>query len=157
MSKLTMNEVKQRFAAATTKQQLREEINTVLNEDDVLAEARTRRKEINRLKNERQREIEAAELAPFEDEAKRLQHGQKVYFERRCEIDHFGFDFKFRKGARVNAGQWCRVWKYQPKAKRLWLCEPGKPAKYENVINHNFSLRDMREYGISRTEIALRK
>jgi hypothetical protein len=157
MTNLTMSEVEQTFADCKDRDELREALSTILAEDQVLKDALERKKAIQRLKGTRAKEIEKAELAPYEDEARRWKHGQKVYFGRDCQIDHFGFDLKFRRGARVKKGEWCRVYQYQPRAKRLWLCQPGKSADRRNVMNHDFGLRDIKDYQISRTELELRQ
>lgn len=114
-----------------------------------------------RLKKERSaraKAIRTAELEPFHELASRFRRGQKVFFATALNSVALGWDLRSIKGSekKIEAGQWCRVWEYQPRAKRLWLCRPGKAATYANVITDPFSLRDMKDHGISRTELAVR-
>lgn len=127
--------------------------------DDLLKQAQERRVAYQKIKNERCKQIRADALAPFEDEARRFKQGQKVYFAKRCHSDTMGWDFKFIKGGskRIDSGQWCRVWQYQPKSRSLWLCKPGMKCEHQNLIRVSFSLGEMLEHGISRTELKLRK
>ena len=147
------------FAACQTQGELRQLDTALRNVDQVLTTARERNKLYNRLKNERNREIRQAELAPFEDKAKRWKKGQKVYFAKSHNSGSLDWNFNFIKGSGVNikAGDWCYVWLYQPKAKSLWLCHPKKKCEYANVIRSDFSLNDIMRLGISRTEPAIRK
>ncbi|MCK5600731.1 hypothetical protein KAR91_02610 [Candidatus Pacearchaeota archaeon] len=141
------------FAECTTKEEALALVKTLNTE----ANATIRRN--NKAKNDRLKELRREELAPFEDEAKRWQPGQKVYFA--TGIESFAMDWNFNtvKGSekKIQAGQWCRVWQYQPKSKRLWLCRPGTKCERKNVIRDSFSLTSIKELGISRTELELRK
>jgi len=147
------------MAKCSTNKEAAELIKTQFANDDVMREARELRLAYTRIKNERCKQIRSAELAPFEDEAKRLRQGQKVYFARSCNSVALDWNLRSVAGSekKIEAGGWCYVWEYQPKSKALWLCRPGKKCEYKNLIRAAFSVSDMMHYGISRTELKLRK
>ena len=102
-------------------------------------------------------EIHQASLLPYHDEAKRWQHGDKVYFGKSDNRSGMTFDdLIIHTYYNVKAGQWCKVWKYQSRKKIAWLCQPGKPCKFENVIDVAFTLTNLKDAEVSRTEIELR-
>lgn len=107
----------------------------------------------------RRREIHAVIEAPYHDEAKRWNQGDKVYFGKSDNLSNMSFHDRIamHKVYDIQAGQWCRVWEYQSRKKITWLCQPGKPCKWENIIDHGFTIRDLRTAEISRTEISLRQ
>ena len=104
-------------------------------------------------------EIHQASLLPYHDEAKRWKHGDKVYFGKSDNRSGVSFNDRIRmhKYYDIKAGQWCRVWEYQSRKKIAWLCQPGKPLKFENVIDHGFTLTDLKHAEISRVEMDIRK
>lgn len=114
---------------------------------------------IRKARNERQKELRRQELNVFHQEARRWKSGQKVYFGTALSSFSLDWNFVTIKGSEKNIkkGDWCRVWEYQPKAKRLWLCKPGTKCEYKNIINSSFSLADIQHHKISRTELAIRK
>ncbi len=107
---------------------------------------------------QRRKEIGAVLDAPYHDEAKRWKHGDKVYFGKSDNRSYMSFGDRIlvTKDYDIKAGQWCRVWEYQARKKVAWLCQPGKALKYDNIINHGFSVRDLRKAEVSRVEIDLR-
>ena len=163
MKTTTDENIVSRFESDLTQCTTRQECSAILTDqfkaDELMKQARERRTAYQRLKNERCKAIRRDELAPFEDQAKRLRKGQKVFFATSLKSVALDWNFRSIKGSEkeIEAGQWCRVWEYQPKAKRLWLCRPGKRCEYKNVIRDSFSVSDMMHHGISRTELALRK
>jgi len=107
--------------------------------------------------SERCREIRKAELVPFHEDARSWRQGQKVFFGKPDNRLYMSFDtMKTHTIYNIKAGQWCRVWEYQPRNKLLWLCRPGKKCEWKNVIDHGFTLGDIQAAEISRTEIAIR-
>lgn len=108
---------------------------------------------------ERRKRIYAIMHAPFHDEAKRWHRGQKVYFGKSDNLSRISFftEIRRQKTYDIKAGQWCRVWQYHSRKKIAWLCQPGKPCEYDNIINHGFTLADLYNGEVSRTEIDLRK
>lgn len=155
----TVSRFESALSQCTTRQECGDALKATFADDDLLRQARERRTAYQKLKNERCKAIRRDELAPFEDQAKRFRKGQKVFFAKSLKSCALDWNFNFIKGAdkEIEAGDWCRVWEYQPKAKRLWLCRPGTKCEYDNVIRDSFSLSDMLNHGISRTELALRK
>ena len=147
------------MANCETEKDLRDCKANLMKNDNVIGDYHHRKKIYNRIKNARSQEIRQAMLAPFEDEAKRMESGQKVYFGKRCESVALDWDFKAIKGStkKIDAGNWCYVWKYQPKSKCLWLCRPGAKHERKNVINDSFSISDLKAYEISRAELKFRK
>lgn len=147
------------LGACTTRHEAADLLKSQYADDELLRQASERRKAYQRLKNERCKTIRREQLAPFDDEARRFKRGQKVFFKKSIKSFALGWNLQSIKGSekRIEAGDWCRVWQYQPQAKRLWLCRPGKQATHANVIRDCFSLTDMMDLGISRTELALRK
>ena len=111
------------MAACENEKELRECMKLIYAEDPVVEASHCRKKILDRIKLDKLKALRKAVLAPFEDEARRMRHGDKVY---------------------------------QPKKKALWLCKPKQKLLKKNVMYH-FSLDDMEEYKISRTEIASRK
>jgi len=98
------------------------------------------------------------ELRPFHEEARRWRQGQKVYFGKPTNRSWLSFEtMRMSKLYDITAGQWCKVWQYQPRKKLLWLCAPGKPCEYWNVIDAPFSLGDVQRDQISRVEPSIRK
>lgn len=155
----TPEQIESIFAGCETESDLRA-ANSNMQKHDPIFEAYFHRKKIyNRLKNARSKEIRAAELAPWEDQAKRLKHGDKVFFGVRFSSEALDTNFRFvpEWSRKIEAGEWCYVWHYQPRAKRLWLCRPGKKCEEANVFPQHFTVSDMMNFEISRTEIALRK
>lgn len=148
-----------RFESCQTQEERRALSKEVMDADELLAAARDRRKFYNRLNRETERAIINAINDLTHDEVKRWKHGQKVYFGTSLDSISMGWDLKFIKATekKIAKGDWCYIWEYQPKARRLWLCKPGKPCKYENVFPESFSLRDVRDHQISRTELAIRQ
>ena len=107
---------------------------------------------------ERCKQIRKDELAPFHKIAKQFQYGDKVYFGKGDEQDWFSLETgKISKNYCIEAGQWCYVWAYQPKGKRLWLCHPGKKCERKNIISTSFGLGDIQKLEILRTEPAIRQ
>lgn len=107
---------------------------------------------------ERCKEIRKDELAPFHEIAKQFQYRDKVYFGKADERDWFNLvSCTISKNYRIKAGQWCYVWEYQPRAKRLWLCHPGKKCEYKNLISTSFGLGDIQRLEILRTELEIRQ
>lgn len=159
MEKLNEGNIVASMAACETEKELRDCKANMMENDAAVTEYYYRRKVYARLKNARSKEIRDAMLAPFDDEAKRMQRGQKVYFGKRCNSVALDWNLRSVKGSekKIEAGKWCYVWHYQPKAQRLWLCRPGTKCEYKNVIRDHFSLNDMLMYQISRTETKLRK
>ena len=107
---------------------------------------------------QRRKEIHEIMYAPFHDEAKRWRQGDKVYFGKPDIASNMSFENQIRiwNIYDIKAGQWCRVWKYQSRKKMAWLCQPGKPCKWENLIRQAFRLRTLHDADVSRTEILLR-
>jgi len=107
----------------------------------------------------RQAEINAVLDAPYHDEAKRWKHGDKVFFGKSDNRSYMSFEdrISITKDYDIKAGQWCRVWEYQSRKKVAWLCHPGKKLEWDNIIEHGFTLRDLRNAEISRVEIDIRK
>ncbi len=107
----------------------------------------------------RRKELNAVLDAPYHDEAKRWKHGDKVFFGKADNLSYMSFGDRIGMDTSydIKAGQWCRVWEYQSRKKVAWLCHPGKAFKFENVIDHAFSLRNLRNAEVSRVEIDLRK
>jgi hypothetical protein len=159
MSTLDEDTIRTELGKSQSTVELTERTKTLRANDQTITAGSQVSKLINIVNLERRRELREEQLRPFEDEAKRFTHGQKVYFATECQSVDLGWDFKTVKGSdkSIKAGQWCRVYAYQAKSKRLWLYQPGKPANHKNVINSHFSLRDMQHYGISRTELSLRQ
>lgn len=140
-----MRDYKEQFAECATI----EAVNTLSKEmqRERSDAAKTRRHELN------------AELqAPYHDEAKRWRHGDKVYFGKADNLSQMFFEGGFRMDTTYNikAEQWCRVWEYQSRKKIAWLCQPGKALKFENVIDHGFTLRDLQKADVSRVEPDIR-
>jgi hypothetical protein len=108
---------------------------------------------------QRRKEINAELQAPYHDEAKRWKHGDKVYFGKSDNRSGMSFNdrIQMHRYYDIKAGQWCRVWEYQSRKKIAWLCQPGKPLKYENIIDHGFTLRDLQDADVSRVEPEIRK
>ncbi len=108
---------------------------------------------------QRRHEINAVLQAPYHDEAKRWNQGDKVYFGKGDNLSGISFHDRIRmhKYYDIKAGGWCRVWEYQSRKKIAWLCQPGKHCNWENIINHGFTLRDLCDAEVSRTEISLRQ
>jgi hypothetical protein len=132
------------------------EMRCAIREEDVVAQARNQRaKALNRLTREHERRITSERNAPHWEEIKRWNHDDKIYFGRTV-----GRSVLFRDSIRqvydINAGDWCRVWLVQPRKKIVWLCQPGKPAKRNNVIEYPFSITTLRRCEASRTELELR-
>lgn len=107
---------------------------------------------------ERRKRIYTIMHAPFHDEANRWRKGDKVYFGKSDSLSRMSFAdlIGMHKVYNIKAGQWCRVWHYQPRKRIAWLCQPGKPCEYDNIINHGFTLADLYNGEVSRTEIDLR-
>ena len=106
---------------------------------------------------ERCKKIRKDELAPFHEIAKQFQYGDKVYFGKADERMWFDLEnCRISKDYRIDKGQWCYVWGYQPKAKRLWLCHPGKKCERKNIISTSFGLGDIQKLEILRTELEIR-
>jgi len=102
-------------------------------------------------------EIRKAELVPFHEDARSWRQGQKVFFGKSDNRSYMSFStMRMSMVYNIKAGQWCRVWEYQPRNKLLWLCYPGKKCEWKNVIDHGFTLGDIQAAEISRTEIAIR-
>jgi len=102
-------------------------------------------------------EIRKVELAPYHDEAKRWRKSQKVYFSTGDNLAYMSFEtMQMTKTYDIKPGQWCYVWQYQPRAKVLWLCHPGKKCEWNNIIDHAFTLSSIERCKISRTEPELR-
>ena len=108
---------------------------------------------------QRRKEINAVLDAPYHAEAKRWKHGDKVYFGKADNLSHINFAGRIgvKTAYDIKAGQWCRVWEYQSRKKIAWLCQPGKKLEWDNIIDHGFTLRDLRKAEISRVEIDIRK
>lgn len=96
--------------------------------------------------------------APYHDEARRWKHGDKVFFGKsdNCSFMSFGDRISMTQTYDIKEGQWCRVWEYQSRKKIAWLCHPGKPCEWDNIIDHGFTLRDLTDAKVSRTEIKSR-
>ena len=152
-------QIEQRFATCTTHKEVLEVQASILETNPLICEARALRNSISTFKSNKEKELRAAERAPFEDEAKSFRKGQKVYFAKSCKSVAIGWDLRRIKGSekKIEAGDWCYVWEYQPKARQLWLCQPRKACKYENVIRSSFSISEMMHHGIRKTELNLRK
>lgn len=146
------------MAACENEKELRECMKLIYAEDPVVEASHCRKKILDRIKLDKLKALRKAVLAPFEDEARRMRHGDKVYFGVECSTIEIDWNFNFNDDSRkeVKEGEWCFVWSYQPKKKALWLCKPKQKLLKKNVMYH-FSLDDMEEYKISRTEIASRK
>ena len=141
-----------RFANCQTK----EEAETLLKELCQPFNAVT--SQFKKARTRRVVELRKAELAPFHELASRFRPGQKVYFAtgiKSCALD-WSFNHIPGSDKDIKAGDWCRVYQYQPKVRRLWLCRPGLPCTRANVIRDSFSLRAMMDLGISRTELSVR-
>ena len=160
MEKLDEAKIVARFAACENKEDLRECESRFYKEDPVIAESKRRHKVYRAMAARRRRQLLEAELAPFHDAAKRMQHGQKVYFGKRCNTDAISLhSLKSIKSheADFKAGDWAHVWQYQPRKKLLWLCRAKEKCAYGAVIEAPFSLSDIKKYEISRTELECRK
>ena len=107
----------------------------------------------------RRKEISDVLDAPYHDEAKRWKHGDKVYFGKSDNRSYMSFEPRIliSKDYDIKAGQWCRVWEYKSRKKIAWLCHPGKALKWDNIIEHGFTLRDLRKAEVSRVELDIRK
>lgn len=114
--------------------------------------------QFKKARSARVKELRIAELQPFHEMACRWKPGQKVYFAHGLDSCSLNWSFRPIKGSerKIKAGDWCRVYQYQTRAKRLWLCKPGKPYNQANLMNACFSVREIMELGISRTELAIR-
>ena len=125
--------------------------------DERCVEPREAIREFKKAFKDRCAEIRKAELVPFHADCVSWRQGQKVFFGKSDNLSYMSFDtFKMDTLYNIKAGQWCRVWEYQPRAKRLWLCYPGKKCEWNNIIDHGFSLSEIQRCEISRTEIAIR-
>lgn len=152
------DDITQTFDACTTLKELHR-VDKEWREFDLLwIKWRDRRKAYRAEHKRRERELWKELFAPYHDEAKRWKQGQKVYFGKGDNRSGMTFDtFQIIKYYDIKAGEWCRVWEYQPRNKIAWLCQPGKPCKFENVIDHAFTLRDLYHAKVSRVEPKLRR
>jgi len=151
MEKLNEGHIVSCMANCETEKELRDCKVDMMKVDAAIVEYFHRRKIYNRIKAARSEEIRQAMLAPFEDEAKRMQRGQKVYFGK-CWIWITSGPLK-----KIEVGEGCYVWQYQPKSKCLWLCRPGTKCERRNMITQSFTLDNMKYYEISRAELKFRK
>lgn len=107
--------------------------------------------------NKRCKRIREDELYPFHLLAKQFQHGDKVYFGKADSAQWMDMvALKVTDNYSIKAGAWCYVWKYQPRAKILWLCHPGKKLAFVNIIDHAFSVAQIQRLEISRVEPEIR-
>ena len=159
MEKLNEAEIVAFFAACENEKDLRECVNRLCEEDPAVTESSRRKAFFSRTRTARRKQLREAELAPFHSEAKRMRHGQKVYFGKRCESFALDWNFQEVKGSekKIEVGEWCYVWQYQPRKKLLWLCRPKKKCEYGAVIRTAFSISDLKAYEISRAELKFRK
>ena len=159
MEKLNEGHIVSCMANCETEKELRNCKADMMKVDAAVVEYRRRCEIYNRIKAARSKEIRQAMLAPFEAEAKRMRHGQKVYFGNRCESFALDWNFQEVKGSekKIEVGEWCYVWQYQPRKKLLWLCRPKKKCEYGAVIRTAFSISDLKAYEISRAELKFRK
>lgn len=101
----------------------------------------------------REKALRLEHQQPFHERCKAWSHGDTVYFGRDCKTFDFCFDGSFRKRVEIEAGQPVYVWQYQPRKRRLWLSR----SKGQDPFPRPFSLREVEEYDIRRTELDVRK
>ena len=161
MEKLDEAKIVARFAACENKEDLRECESRFYKEDPVIAESTRRHKVYRAMAAQRRRQLLEAELAPFHDAAKQMQHVQKVYFGKSCLGGAINLRDPhqplFRADKAFKAGDWPYVCQYQPRKKLLWLCRAKEKCAYGAVNEAPFSLSDIKKYEISRTELECRK
>jgi hypothetical protein len=153
---MNQKELESRLATCTTLPELREVVTELKKADPVLTAAHAQGTMYNRAKNARAKEIRVAELEPFHQDAKRWKHGDKVFFGKSLKRDFMDWNFNFQRGERIEKGQWCKVYCYQPRKKLAWIGKPmSKTVKRGELIC--LSLRDIIDYQVSRTELEIRK
>ena len=160
MEKFNEAEIVAFFAACENEKDLRECVTRLCEEDPVVAESSRRTDYFSKTRTARRKQLWEAELAPFHSEAKRMRHGQKVYFGKRCNtmaISLHSLKSVKSREKDFEAGDWAYVWQYQPRKKLLWLCRAKEKCVYGAVVRSPFSLRDLKDYKISRTELKCRK
>lgn len=143
------------FAECSTFGELERLRKELKSEDDVLQRAIARRKVFNELQRKHERRISAELNAPYKDEMKRWRKGDKVYFGKSDNRSGL-FDDRIRKLYNIEAGKWCRVYSVHPRKGYVWLCRPGAVANRKNIIDHAFTVTDLRHADVSRTEPELR-
>lgn len=141
-----------------TNKEISDAIKQAFADDPVIADANQRRKALNQIKRDAERQLTNLRNEPWHDEAKRWKRGDKVYFARGIDSFMFGWDFKPVRGSekKIKSGDWCYVWSYHPRSKYAWLCKPKSKCTYANIINSTFGIREIRELGISRVEPKMR-
>ena len=122
----------------------------------VLTAAKERESWANR---ERQKRKEAERAAQDRETMQRIKGwkpGQPVYFGKPFDRGTVYLDpFKVIH-TRAEAGFKAIVHSVQPRAGRVWLKLPGVKTPYRDNLMY-FTARDIREYEINRTEIAIRQ
>lgn len=146
------------FASCETRDEARELLDALMREPLRIKSAQVKlMREYRRAHDRRCREIRQRELEPLHDECRRWRHGQKVYFAKADNLSWMSFDsLKVTQVYDVKAGDWCRVWKYQPRKRIAWFCQPRKKLAWENVIDRPFTLDKLDRLGVSRTEPSIR-
>lgn len=156
-SNVTSRLIDQKFAGCSDRAALREVEGRLKKTDELLIAAAAQQATYSELKKKHIRRIRDELCRPFHEEAKRWQHGDKVFFGARFQSSWFSLDtLRISDRCKIERGEWCRVYVYQPRKKLAWLCWPGDSCCRANVIEQPFTLSDLQRYGISRTELDLR-
>ena len=144
------------FVTCETREDVRNASREWNNTDAVMRESRHRTKLVNRAKRNAERAAIRREQQPLHERCAKWKQGDKVYFGVECQVDALDLEsMTLHRVKDVDAGAWCRVYQYQPRARRLWLCAPGKPCERRFVMGH-FTLREVGEYDIRRTDVHLK-